>query len=237
MEAVLVRAREEAVALAEGGAGGVIVENFGDVPFGSGPVGPETVAAMTLAVDAVRAVVGIPVGINVLRNDPSSALAIAVATGASFIRVNVHHGAMVADEGLLEGRASETLRFRRALGVDTKVSIFADVLVKHAAPLGNPDIGHVAMETAYRALADALIVTGPATGMPADLEDVGRVKAAVPDVAVLVGSGVSEGNVQALLAQADGAIVGTSLKVDGLIQNQIDPERVKRLARLIEMCS
>ena len=93
------------------------------------------------------------------------------------------------------------------------------------------------METAYRALADALIVTGPATGMPAELEDVGTVKAAVPDVAVLVGSGVNEANVQALLAQADGAIVGTSLKVDGLIQNQIGQERVRRLAILIKRCS
>ena len=99
------------------------VENFGDAPFDIGPVGPETVAAMTLAVDAVRRVVSVPVGVNVLRNDPSSALAIAVATGASFIRVNVHHGAMVADEGILEGRASETLRARTALGADTNVSI------------------------------------------------------------------------------------------------------------------
>jgi len=121
MKAVLVRAQAEALALAQGGADGIIVENFGDAPFTTGPVGPHTVAAMTLAVRAVREVVSLPVGINMLRNDPYSALAVAVVTGARFIRANVHYGVMVADEGLIQGKAHETLRYRRALeaGVGT----------------------------------------------------------------------------------------------------------------------
>ncbi|MCE2463539.1 MAG: BtpA/SgcQ family protein [Dehalococcoidia bacterium] len=235
MKAVLGQARDEAHLLAEGGADGIIVENFGDAPFATGPVGPHTVAAMTLAVQAVMERVALPIGINMLRNDPHSALAVAVATGARFIRANVHYGVMVAEEGLIQGRADETLRYRRALGADEKVKIFADVLVKHAVPLGTTDISQVARETVHRGLADGLIVTGPATGTSADVDDVARVKAAVPDVPVLVGSGIDESNAEAFLALADGAIVGTSLKVDGAIQNPVDPARVKRLARRIKV--
>ena len=224
MKAVLARAEEDALALAEGGAHGIIVENFGDAPFPTGPAGPHTVAAMALAVRAVRDKVSLPVGINVLRNDPYSALAVAVATGARFIRANVHYGVMVADEGLIQGKAHETLSYRHALGADHQIDIFADVLVKHAAPLGSPDIAQVARETAYRGLADALIVTGLATGISATQEDVRAVKDAVRDLPVLVGSGVDESNASTLLALADGAI-----------HNPVDPARVKRLARHIGM--
>ena len=122
---------------------------------------------------------------------------------------------MAADEGLIQGNAHETLRYRHSLGADEKVKIFADVLVKHAAPVGSADIVHVARETAYRGMADALIVTGPATGTPAAAEDVAAVKGAVPDIPVLVGSGVDEDNAEVYLALSDGAIVGTSLKVEG----------------------
>ena len=167
MEAVLARAQEDALALAEGGAGAVILENFGDTPFATGPVGPHTLAAMSLAVQAVKDAVGLPVGINVLRNDGQAALAIAAVTGARFVRVNVHYGVMAADEGIIQGKAAETLRYRRSLGVHTAVKIFADVLVKHAQPMGSPGISHVARETVQRGLADAIIVTGPATGSPA----------------------------------------------------------------------
>ena len=134
LPAVLRHARGDAEALASGGVHGVIVENFGDVPLRKGRVEPWTVAAMTLAVKEVQAVSDVPIGINVLRNDAVSVLAIAYATGAQFIRVNVHTGAVLADEGIIEGRAPETLGLRRELGADIK--IFADVFVKHAVPLG-----------------------------------------------------------------------------------------------------
>ena len=237
MEEVLSRARQDALALANGGCDGIIVENFGDAPFAPGAVGPETVASMSLAVDAVQHTVGVPVGINMLRNDPASGLAVAVATGARFVRANVHYGAMVADEGLIQGMAHETLRYRHALGADEQVRIFADILVKHAAPLGSEDISHVAAETVYRGLADALIVTGSATGRSAILEEVAEVKRAVPGVPLLVGSGIDERNVERYLSLADGAIVGTSLKVDGLIHNPVDLERVKRLGALFRQAS
>ena len=148
LKSVLNRARMEAGILQDGGAHGIIVENFGDAPFLTGRVEPETIAAMTLAVEQVRNAVSLPVGINMLRNDAISALAVAVATGSEFIRVNVHYGVMATDEGIVEGEAHETTRRRRSLNAD--VQILADVLVKHAAPMGQSDIGLVAQETSRR---------------------------------------------------------------------------------------
>ena len=228
LKSVLNRAKMEAGILQDGGAHGVIVENFGDAPFRTGRVQPETVAAMTLAVEHVRASVSLPVGINMLRNDAISALAVAVATGAEFIRVNVHYGVMATDEGIVEGEAHETTRRRHSLNAD--VRILADVLVKHAAPMGQTDIGLVAQETTRRALADGLIVSGPATGQPTNSFDVSAVRRAVPDGFVLVGSGITESNVTRILEHADGAIVGTSLKKEGVVSKPVDPDRVRRLA-------
>ena len=232
MASVLERAVREAQVLEQGGANGIIVENFGDAPFRIGRVEPETVAAMTRAVDRVCQVTSLPVGVNMLRTDAISALAVAVAAGARFIRVNVHYGTMAADEGLVTGEAFETLRRRRLMGAED-VSILADVLVKHAVPLGDPDLGLVARETAYRGLADGLIVTGPVTGLPAESDDVAVVRKAVPDRLLLVGSGVDAANAAQFLTHADGAIIGTSLKQDGRIANPIDPERVRATAAAV----
>ena len=229
---VMNRAKMEACVLQDGGAQGIIVENFGDSPFRTGRVEPETVAAMTLAVERVRSSVSIPVGINMLRNDAISALAVAVATGCEFIRVNVHYGVMATDEGIVEGEAHETTRRRRSLNAD--VQILADVLVKHAEPMGQSDIGLVAQETTRRALADGLIVSGPATGQPTNSFDVSVVRRAVPDGFVLVGSGINEHNVWRILEHADGAIVGTSLKTEGIVTNPVDPDRVRRLTEIFE---
>jgi len=231
MAEVLEQAQRDALILEQRGASGIIVENFGDAPFQVGRVDAETEASMTIAVDRVQQVTSLPLGINMLRNDALSALAVATATGAQFIRVNVHYGVMAADEGMVEGEAFATLRQRQALGVDVK--ILADVLVKHAVPLGDVDLGLMARETAYRGLADGLIVTGPVTGKPAVADDIWVVREAVPDRLLLVGSGVNENNAKELLAQADGAIIGTHLKYEGIIRNPIDPARVKRMAEII----
>ena len=228
MDAVLARAMEEASVLAEGGAHGIIVENFGDAPFRIGTVDPVTVSAMTLAVRQVQLTARLPVGVNMLRNDAASALAVAAATGAAFIRVNVHYGVMAADEGLVTGEAHETLRRRRDLGVDVK--IFADVLVKHAAPVGSDNLGLMVEETFQRGLADGVIISGPATGQPTSASNIAEARSAAPDGFILVGSGVDESNAAEHLSAADGAIVGTSLKQDGIINNKLDLERVKTMA-------
>ena len=232
MAKVLERAVADAGSLEAGGVDGLMVENFGDIPFRKGHVEAHTVSAMTLAVRAVRQAVGIPVGLNVLRNDCKSAIAIASVTDCQFVRVNVHMGAMVTDQGIIEGEAYDTMRYRKELGVDVKV--FADVLVKHATPVGEQSLQQAAKDTAYRGLADAIIVTGSGTGLPAEMEDVVRAKEAVPDVPVLVGSGVDEGNAARVLSVADGVIVGTSLKHGGIAANPVDQARVTALMAAVK---
>jgi uncharacterized protein len=231
MEEVLDRARRDAAALAEGGADAVLVENFGDVPFHPGPVPPETVAALALAVLRVRETVGegLPVGVNVLRNDARSGVGIAAAAGASFLRVNVHTGSMFTDQGLLEGRAHETLRARARLAPGLR--ILADVHVKHASPPAGASLEEAARDAAHRGLADVLVVSGSGTGQATDPARVRRVAEAAPGTPVWVGSGVGPENVGALVAAgARGLIVGTGLHRDGVAGRGIDPHRVRGLA-------
>ena len=232
MRAVIDRAEEEANILEQGGVNGIIVENFGDVPFRTGRLDPETISGMTVAVGRVMETVSVPVGINMLRNDALSALGIAAVTGAKFIRVNVHYGVMAAEEGLIEGEAFQTMRRRQALNADVKV--LADVLVKHAVPLGPVDLRLIARETAQRGLADGLIVSGAATGEETASSDVSVVRRAVPDSLVLVGSGVTEENISRVIEHSDGAIIGTSLKEGGIVTNRVDPERVRRMAEIFQ---
>lgn len=225
MQAILDRAASDAATLEQAGFDAVMIENYGDVPFHKEHVDPVTVAAMTRAAIAVQGAIQIPFGIQVLRNDARSALSIAAVSGAAFIRVNVHTGAMLTDQGIIEGRADETLRLRSELGAD--VRIFADVLVKHARPLGEITVEEAASDAVHRGLADALIVSGIATGSPVDDERLRRVKAAV-DAPVIAGSGATPESISALLRMADGAIVGTSLKQDGRTDAPVDAERARR---------
>ena len=225
LSAVIDAALADARALRDGGCDGVVFENFGDRPFFKERVEPETVAAMTRVIVAVTAEVALPFGVNVLRNDAASALAIAAATGAAFIRVNVHTGAMVTDQGIIEGRAGETLRRRAALAPD--VLLFADFMVKHAAPLVNLDQAQAARDLRVRGLADAMIISGPETGAEPDAARVARVRAAA-DAPLLVGSGLTESNADSFAA-ADGAIAGTSIKRNGRVEAPVDQTRVARL--------
>ena len=194
-------------------------------------VAPETIAAMAAAGRAIRAAVELPIGFNVLRNDARAALALCAACGGSFIRVNVHSGAMLTDQGLIEGDAYNTLRYQRQ--VCPGAQIFADVHVKHAVPLGDWSLEEAARDTVERGLADALIVSGTGTGMAADLSDVERVRRACPTAKILLGSGVTRENVREFLAVADGFIVGTSLKAGGKLSNPVDPKRVRQLVRAL----
>jgi uncharacterized protein len=227
MAAVLERARADAQALADGGADGILVENYLDVPFHPGAVPPETVAAMSVAVAAIVAAVRVPVGVNVLRNDAAAALAIAAATGARFIRVNVHTGATLTDQGWIAGAAHDTLRHRARLCPE--VAILADVLVKHAVAPAGLDVGQAASDAWHRGLADGLIVTGPATGAAADLDRLAAIRTAVPEAIVWVGSGIDAANVTATLAAADGVIVGSAISRDGGAGRGVDPARLRTL--------
>lgn len=226
MEAVLDRAMADAVALQGAGFHGVMVENFSDVPFFGGAVPPETVATMTTAANAIIAEVDVPVGINVLRNDARAALSIAAVTGARFIRVNVHTGSMYTDQGLLHGRAAETLRARAALEAD--IAILADVHVKHAVAPAGASLADSASDAWHRGLADGLVVSGAGTGSPTESDDVTEVKRAVSEASVLVGSGVTAETVATWLAACDGVIVGSSVMYDGRPGMGVDVERARR---------
>ena len=231
MESVIEFAVNDARAYERGGAHAVFIENFGDVPFTKGSIAPETLAAMAAAGRAIRQAVDLPIGFNVLRNDARAALALCAVCDGAFIRVNVHTGAMLTDQGLIEGNAYETLRYRHR--VCPGAQIFADVHVKHAVPLGNWSIEDAARDTVERGLADALIVSGAGTGLQADLADVERVRRTAPTTRILLGSGTTLANVRAFLPAADGFIVGSSLKLGGKLSNPIDPKRVAALARAI----
>ena len=218
----------EAQILESCGFDGVIVENFGDAPFFPGAVDPITIAAMTMCARAAReAAKNLFLGVNVLRNDADAALAIAVATGADMIRINVHTGARVTDQGLVEGSAHRTLRTRRALAAQ-HVKLFCDVDVKHSAPLAPRPIAEEAHDLADRGLADALLVTGSGTGRPASGDDLATVCRAV-GAPVYVASGVTTGSLPSLRA-AHGFIVGSALRVSGRAGDPIDRDMTARFA-------
>lgn len=228
-DAIATRALEDAAALVEGGVNGLMVENFGDTPFFPERVPALTVAHMTRIVDAIRQRFDIPLGVNVLRNDGRSALAIAHAVGADFIRVNVLCGARVTDQGVIGGIAHELLRDRAQLDA-RQIRIFADVNVKHSASLGPPrPIGDEIADLTQRGGADAIIVSGSGTGQAIDLGELTQARATAGDTPVLAGSGVSTENIDRILTIADGAIIGTALKTNGLAANPVDPARVKAL--------
>jgi membrane complex biogenesis BtpA family protein len=229
---VIDRAEQEATALASGGVHGLIVENFFDAPFTKGAVDPAVVSAMSLIVQRLQQLVALPLGVNVLRNDAQSAIAIATCTQAQFIRVNVLTGVMATDQGLIEGCAYDLLRYRRAL--DSSVHILADVLVKHARPLGSPNLTTAVQETIDRGLADGIILSGWATGSPPSLEDLELAKAAAKGTPVFIGSGASWENIGKLIQAADGVIVASSLKRKGDIRQTIDPIRVRQFVEALD---
>ncbi|MEX0935740.1 MAG: BtpA/SgcQ family protein [Gemmatimonadota bacterium] len=227
MNVVLKRVEHDVRALVEGGVDGVLVENIGDRPFHPDTVPPATVAAMTRAVAlAVELADDRPVGVNVLRNDAAAGLAVAAATGAQFLRINIHTGSMFTDQGLIHGRAHETLRLRAQLAPD--VLLLADILVKHAVAPPGLDAAQHARDTRARGMADALVVSGPETGRAADPLRLDSIRRAVPDAPIWIGSGLDPDSGPRLLRQAHGGIVGTVLHRDGDLNREIDIERVRR---------
>ncbi|MBL8213145.1 MAG: BtpA/SgcQ family protein [Bryobacterales bacterium] len=225
--AILAWVLQDARTLSEGGVDALIIENFGDVPFYPDRVPAHTLAFLTVIARQVRQNVDLPLGINVLRNDGESAIAIAAAVGAEFVRVNVFTGARLTDQGLIQGAAHQLLRYRQTLGA--AVRILADVNVKYSAPLAPRDLVEEVEETIGRGCADGIIVTGAATGKQTPLADLRTAVAAAHGTPVLAGSGVDEHTIAATLAIADGAIVGTACKRGGSTTNPVDTGAVRRI--------
>jgi membrane complex biogenesis BtpA family protein len=233
MQDVVDFAVREARTYAEGGVDGLIVENHGDIPFlKPEALGPETAACMAVMADAVRREVGLPTGINVLANGALVALAVARAAGATFIRVNQWSNAYVANEGIIEGPAAAALRYRRSLAAED-VRIFADVHVKHGAHAITSDrsIEELALDNEFFD-ADVAIATGQRTGNAATPGEIDTIKQAT-SLPTVVGSGVNAANVGSILERADGVIVASSLKRDGVWWNEVDPTRLEAFMRAV----
>ena len=221
--------RRDLLALKRGGAHAVIMENFGDAPFAAESAGPAAVACLTSLACEARTLFPGPLGINLLRNDGLGAMAVAAAAGADFIRVNVLVGARLADQGVLNGIAEKLLRFRRRIGAD-RIRIFADVDVKHSAPLApGYTLEDEARDAWERGGADALILSGAGTGHGTDPDHVRRAHTSAPRAPLLLGSGTTLDNLADYLPEASGFIVGTALKRSG----KIDPARVRAFVRAL----
>jgi membrane complex biogenesis BtpA family protein len=208
----------------------VIVENFRDVPYYPGRVPAETIAALAAVSREIVRAAGVPVGINVLRSDGEAAVAIAAASGAHYVRVNVHMGAVVSEQGIIEGMSQLSVRLRSAL--KSNALIFADVGVKHAAALADRGLTSETRDLAERGLADAIIVSGDRTGAETRLDDVDVVRAATT-LPLLIGSGATPDNVASVLPRVDGLIVGSYFKRDGVGNNVVDEARVQTFVRKV----
>lgn len=234
MQPVYDTALKEAAVFQRQGVDGLIVENFRDKPFYPGRIPAETVAALSAVTREIVKATALPIGVNALRNDALSALAIAAAAEAHFIRVNVHMGAVVSEQGVIQGVSHETLRLRA--GLRAKTLIFADVGVKHAAPLADRGLAAETKDLAERGMADAVIVSGELTGAETKSEDVDIV-AAHTRLPILIGSGTTPENLHKVFARADGFIVGSYFKKDGKGENLVDAKRVKAFMRKLKLLS
>lgn len=231
MAEIYERALEEAAIFEQNGIDGLIVENFRDKPFFPAKIPGETLAALAAVTREVVRRVKVPVGVNALRNDAGAALAAATAAEAHFIRVNVHMGAVVSEQGIIQGASHETLRLRAALR--SGVLIFADVGVKHAAPLADRGLRAETRDLEERGLADAIIVSGELTGAETKAEDVETVRATTA-LPLLIGSGATPENINRIFDKADGFIVGSYFKKEGKGNNFVEEDRVRRFVSRVK---
>jgi uncharacterized protein len=226
-------AKLEAKIYSEAGVCGVMIENMHDVPYLRGEVGPEIVAAMTVLGSEVKSVCGLPVGIQILAGANIEAMAVAHAANLDFIRAEAFAYAHVADEGFIQSSAAKLLRYRRMIGA-MRVQVWTDVKKKHSAHAITADVSlGETSETVEFMGADCVIVTGSATGQPPTITDVQDAKSHC-GLPVFLGSGISADNIAEFNNDADGFIVGSFFKVDGVWSNAIDPSRIERFMKAVD---
>ncbi len=226
MTGILDAMRRDAAIYREAGIDTVIVENYGDLPFTKGRVDAAVTSAMTRVVDMAQREFGLTVGVNVLRNDVLTAVSIAAMTGARFVRANVYVGVMQTESGIIEGCAHAVQQEIKRLGAE--VEVWADLDVKHAAPLVQRSLADQADDAIERSFASALIITGKATGAAADPEAVAALRAHTAESPIYVGSGANERTIPQMPG-ATGFIVGTAMKRDGIVTEPVDPARVRSI--------
>jgi len=211
-------------ALQAAGVDGVLFCNEADIPYQL-KVGPEIAAAMASVIGQLRSDLRTPFGVNLLW-DPIASLAVARATGAAFIR-EVLTGVYESDLGMIEPSIGEIAGYRTAIGGDD-IALFDNIAPEFASAIGSRGIAERARGAAFLRV-DAILISGPAAGVSFEMSDLRLAKEAVPDVPVIANTGVRADRIAEIFGVADGVIVGTSLKVDGLTWNPVDPDRAKRL--------
>lgn len=230
------QAAAECAVYREAGVHGIALENMHDVPYLRGGVGPEITAAMAVLARAVKEAGGLPCGIQILAGANHEALAVAHAAGLDFVRVEGFAYAHVADEGIIESSAASLLRFRRQIGAE-RVQVWADVKKKHASHALTADVG--IGETAAAAefmRADAVIVTGTATGECPGQEEIAEVRGHCR-LPLYLGSGITAENLPRYFTGADGFIVGSALKAGGRWSGAVDPRAVARFMEAHARCA
>lgn len=230
IEWITSRVREDLLALQDGGIDAVMFCNENDRPYTLN-ADIASVAVMARIIGELMNEIKVPFGVDVLW-DPKAALALAKATGASFIR-EIITGTFVSDMGLWNTSVGEVYRYKKLLDA-ANIKVFFNICAEFASSLDKRSIEEIARSVVFSSLADAVLISGPMTGMPPSRETLERVKKTVKDVPVLVNTGVNLENVEELLSIADGAIVGTSLKKDGVTWNSVDPKRVRRFMEKVE---
>ena len=210
-------------ALQRAGVDGLLFCNEADLPYLLA-TGPETAAAMAALVGELTSKIHVPFGIDIVW-DPAASLAVARATGASFVR-EVFTGVYESDLGLMRPRFGNVKAGQTRIGAEG-VKVFANITPEFASSPGRRTAAQRARGAVYLGV-DAVLITGPITGLPTDMAELRAAKAAVPETPVLASTGVTAGTVSEILNVADGVIVGTHLKRDGVTWNPVDPARAAR---------
>jgi membrane complex biogenesis BtpA family protein len=216
--------------LQAGGVDAIMFGNENDRPYVFKAT-PETVAGMTAVVQAVKPMLRVPFGVNYLW-DPVASVAIGAATGAKFVR-EIFTGVFASDMGVWAPDCAAASRLRRTLGrMDMK--LLFNINAEFAHSLDARPIELRARSAVFSSLADAILVSGPVTGEPADQSQLKKVCETVKDVPVFANTGVTIDNVRDTLALASGVVIGTHFKVDGNTWNAVDPARVRRFMERVD---
>jgi membrane complex biogenesis BtpA family protein len=230
--AVADRARAELDALQSGGVDAVMISNEFSLPYLT-KTEPITAISMARVIGSLQSEIRVPFGVNVLW-DGRASIDLALATGAAFVR-EIFTGVYASDFGLWNTNVGEVARHRHRVGADN-VKLLFNIVPESASALGNRDLTSVTATTVFTARPDALCVSGITAGAPTDTQALGLAKAGAGDTPVFVNTGVRDTNIHEQLAIADGAVVGTYFKKDGVFENAVDRHRVERLMALVREC-
>lgn len=222
MQRVVDLAARDLEALQSGGVHAVMFCNEHDRPY-TLRADPAVTAAMARVVGELRRELSVPFGIDVLW-DPRAALAVAAATEADFVR-GIFTGVYESDMGLWQESAGEVARYASRIACGAR--LLYNINAEFASPLGRRTLVESARSVAFACAPDGLCVSGAITGDPVRDEDLAAVRAAAPAVALFANTGTTADNVLARFSRADGVIVGTHFKVDGVTWNPVDVTRVR----------